>query len=212
MAPPAVTFSITSPTTRVMTATRAWILGLVLVTAGLAGCLGGDDEGDPADPAAEDDPLEDDNETEQEGEPEDVGPNVTTTWFNSSVQGQSLPGTGPFCVSACDNSMTFQVPNGTTGLLVELAWEADASMMLDVDVPSEECQPEPGGDCPPEQTSGGEGLLEVRLTDESQIPAGEWSASVWAEDSPSEAVAFTLAATTFVDGEMPRQFSQVEQG
>lgn len=195
-----------------MTETRATLLALCLLTVGVAGCMGdGGGSGDAAEPASED-PLAEQNETETNETPEDLGPTITTTWFNGSVQGQSLPTLGPFCVSSCDNSMTFEVPNGTTGVLVEVAWEAEASIMLDVDVPSDACEAGSGQDCPPEQTSGSGGHLEVRLTQESQTPAGNWSASVWTEDSPSQPVEFTVAASSVQDGAMPSQFAKLGQG
>lgn len=217
----------------------ALALACLLLTAGLAGCLGEDDadasdtgeddlddqsrpsdDEDTADEEADD--SEEDEEESGEGEdsaedggaakeePADEGPPAEVAWFNGSVRGQSAPMLGPFCVETCDNQFEFAVSENVTGLVAEIAWEAEASVMFDLDIPYEECGAGIGEDCPPESTSGSEGHLEIRVTEASEIVAGNWTASAWAEDSPTEAVAFTIAVSLFED-EIPQSYGELTE-
>lgn len=214
---------------------HALLLVLFLATSAMAGCLGGEDDSQAQPTGAGDASAEDEDQNEGDEQPQEEengreseredsndtnqaeedpqGPEVTTIWHNGTVQGQSAPVLGPVCMFSCgSNSMTFDVPNETRGLVVEIAWEADASLLLDVDVPAEHCEADVGEDCRPESTSGDDGYLEVRLEDESLTPPGEWSASAWAEDSPTEAVEFTIVASTFHGGQVPPDYAKLDAG
>jgi hypothetical protein len=188
----------------------ALAIALTLATAGLAGCIGGDDGDtspglDPAEGNDTDTDPSEDNRT-QAAEP-DPGPNVTVSWYNGTAQGQAIPGAGPTCFApACDNVFDLSVPNGTTGLVAEMAWDRSTSLSLDLDVPPEEC--ESTGDCPPESVSG-ESPLELRLIDPIEIPPGDWSIGVYAEDSPVEATEFTIAVSLFEDGSVPGDYGKL---
>lgn len=213
----------------------ALALALVLLTAGLAGCLGdedadatptgGDDPDDqsrPSDDANEEtsedagDPDEDeeesgedDNDTSEEAsKATDEDPRVEIAWFNGSVRGQSAPVLGPFCVETCDNQFAFTVSENVTGLVAELTWEAEASLLFDIDVPYEECGAGIDEDCPPASTSGDGGYLSISVSNPSDIVAGNWTASAWAEDNPTQAVDFTIAVSLFED-EIPRDYGEL---
>lgn len=223
----------------------ALALACVLLTAGLAGCLGGDeadasqtgqddlDENSrPSDgsgeDSADDEDADDSGETEDEessegedsqedsdaasGDPEaaDEGPRVDVAWFNGSVRGQSAPMLGPFCVETCDNQFQVELDGNETALLAEIAWEAEASIMFDLDIPYEECGAGIGEDCPPASTAGDGGYLAIRVTQASDIVAGNWTASAWAEDSPTEAVGFTIAVSLFAS-DIPNGYGELAE-
>lgn len=188
-------------------------LALVLLAAGLAGCLDGGD-------ADADEDLETTNREPANGSTAnataegaqatvDEGPQVNVTWFNGSVRGRSAPMLGAFCVETCDNQFEFQAPENRTGLVVELAWEADASLLLDVDIPYDDCDASMGEDCPPEQTSGDSGHLVIRVTEASELVAGNWTTSAWAEDSLPEAVDFTIAVSQFDSAPPPGGYARL---
>jgi hypothetical protein len=191
-------------------------LAFVLLAAGLAGCLGGDEASDGAaldgqtQPAANDTSSDTSpaNASDEPAEPVDTGPNLTVAWFNGSVRGQDAPMLGPVCIETCDNQFSFEVPNATQALVAEVAWEAEASLLFDVDVPYETCEAGTMEDCPPEQASGSEGHLEIRVTDEAGIVTGKWTTSAWAEDRPVEPVDFTIVVTQS-DGELPSEAAKL---
>lgn len=181
---------------------------LLLLTAALAGCLAAEEDAEPTESDARLDAANDTPENATNApDPTGADLNVTVTWFNGSVQGTQAPAAGHVCLLACDNRFSFNVTDDATGLLAEMSWEADASMLFDVDVPYEACEVSMGQDCPPESTSGEEGRLEIRLTDPSRVPPGEWDAAAWAQDSPTEPVAFTIAVSVF-HGEVPADYAK----
>lgn len=186
-------------------------LALVLLAAGLAGCLdGGDaDAGDEVDPASEPVNASETNTSDEEAQTASEGPQVNVTWFNGTVRGHRAPVLGAFCVETCDNQFSFEVLENRTGLVVELAWEADASLLLDVDIPYEDCEASMGEDCPPEQTSGDSGHLAIRVTDPAELIAGNWTTSAWAEESLPEAVAFTIAVSQFDTAAPPSDYAKL---
>lgn len=194
------------------------IVAVLLATAALAGCVGGDGgDGSQAESASNGD--EAGNETanatgeEPSAQTEPTGPNVAVDWFNGSAQGQAIPGLGASCLQpqACENVFSFEVPNGTTALVAEMAWNRSTSLSLDLDVPSEECDVSFGQDCPPESESGQSPVV-IQLTNPADIPAGEWSIGVYAEDSPIEPTEFTIAVSVFEDDEVPSGYAKLAQG
>lgn len=192
-----------------MTASRAWIVGLLLVTAGLAGCMG--DSGEDAQ-AASQDPSEGSNETQTNGtevQPEDSGLNVTVAWHNGSVQGRTVPGLGPVCYLDCgSSSFEFNVSGETTAIQAEVVWDADTSMFFDMDIPFETCDAGFNEDCPPESTSGDSPIVQP-VTDPQTIEPGNWTASVFAEDSPAQSVEFTVAISLFQGEAIPSDYSKI---
>lgn len=188
---------------------RALLAALVLVTAAFAGCADGGEEDSAAEPAGESE-LEQTNtsaanETDAEAEqPADEGPSLE--WFNGSVRGQSAPGLGPVCLLDCDNRFAFNVSENTSALVAEMVWEAEASMMLDVDIPYEECDAVVAQDCRPGAVSGSEGHLRLESQD---MVTGEWMASAWAEDSPTQPVDVTIVVSQFEDTPVPPGYSQL---
>lgn len=192
---------------------KAILVALFLATAGLAGCVGGEDTGQEAGPASESDPQDDPDQELEENttDQEQVDRlNVTVEWFNGTAQGQAIPGLGPTCFSGqvCDNTFSFNAPNGTTALMAEMAWNRSTSLSLDLDVPSDACEASFGEDCRPEAQSGQSPVV-VELTDASNIPPGEWGIGVYAEDSPAEPTEFTIAVSIFEDGEPPRDYAKL---
>lgn len=186
-------------------------LALVLLAAGLAGCLDGGDADEDLETTNQG-PANGSTANATAGETRaevDEGPQVNVTWFNGSVRGGSAPVLGAFCVETCDNQFAFEVPEDRTGLVVELAWEADASLLLDVDIPFEACDASMGEDCPPEQTSGDGGHLAIRVTEASELVAGNWTTSAWAEDSLPEVVDFTIAVSQFDSAPPPADHARL---
>lgn len=188
---------------------RALLLALTLLAAGLAGCADG--SGDPAteSPDADGDvetanTTPENETTSEEAAPADEGPRVQ--WFNGSVQGQHVPAVGSVCLLACDNQFTFDVPDNTTALLGEIAWETDATMRFDLDIPYDKCEAGMGEDCPPETDSGSEGYLRIQTTD---IATGEWHASAWAQDSPTQPVDITIAISQFDEDRVPPDYARL---
>lgn len=189
------------------------IVALVLLAAPTTGCLGFGGEEDASEPADATESSFEANETPKEEteveEPVDTGPNVTVEWFNGTAQGQAVPPFGPTCFSpACENFFEFEVSNGTTAVVAELAWERDVQLMLDVDIPFEKCEPGYMEDCPPESTSG-ESPLAIQVTRGTDIPSGNWTASVYAEDSPAQGTEFTMAVSLFEDGQVPQGYAKL---
>lgn len=186
---------------------RRWTIALTvaLLTAGLAGCMGSEeDAGSTAAPSSTNGTQTDANETQPTGEAGERDRNVTVTWYNGTVQGANLPVVGPVCYLDCA-STDFEVPNGTTTLYAEVAWNASTTMSLDLDAP---CQAEAGEDCPPESQSG-QSPLTVTVTDENLLSNQEWSAGVFADESPAQSTEFTLAISLFQGDPMPSDYGKL---
>lgn len=188
-----------------MTATRAWILGLVLVTAGLAGCIGGDD-GDPVEPTADDDSTEEQtNETEDQDD-EEVGPAITSTWKNATWQGASAPNVGYYCFppiaigGGCDNALSFTVPGQATGVVAELAWEGDADVYYEV--------ADANGTVLASET--GASPLTLQVSEDLPEEGADWTATAWVDAATPTEVQATFVVSVVEDGEIP-QFSKAGQ-
>lgn len=182
-------------------------LGLLVLAVGAAGCLDGDEPTDAradvdeaSQPSSGNASAETGNETSSE--PVAEGPQVEVAWFNGTVRGQSAPLLGPVCVETCDNQFGVEVSENTTTLLGEISWEAEASLMFDLDIPYDRCEASTQEDCPPEAVSGAEGYLSIPVRQASDIVAGNWTAAAWAHDSPAEPVEFTIVVAQ-ADGELP---------
>lgn len=187
-------------------------------TDGEAG-QGAEDEDDASDEEASGGTSseEDGNQTGEDSEEGSSTVNETETggdggldaqWFNGTVQGMRTPA-GVVCLLTCDNEFSFGVSENATALIVEMAWDQDAGMMLDVDVPEQVCDGRTG-DCPPNSTSGEEGYLVLEIRDAEDLGAGEWSVSAWAEDSPLQPVDFTIVASAFTGDTVPDDYGKVD--
>jgi hypothetical protein len=185
------------------TKTLAATLALVLFTGGLAGCIG-DDDAEQQNSDAAGDLGTNETDTNETDVDEDPGPTLTKTWFNGSIEGGAA-GTGYYCSPAgpCDNSMEFEVPNGTQTVLVEAAWEADASAFLDV---GGECQQTSAGrTCETrDSTSGGSPLA---VTFDSPEVTGTWGAVIWVDEDQPTQIEPTIVATVVEDGQLPNGYS-----
>lgn len=190
-----------------MTATRATLLGLLLLTGGLAGCMGdGEDSGEEAEPASED-PLEDANETEQNESVEDLGPTITTTWKNATWEGASGPGFY-YChppitaVGECDNSVVFTVGSNASAVVAELAWNGDADVYYEV----------ADGNGSTVASDTGSSPLRLEVTEGLPSEEAEWTATAWIDATTPTEIEATFAVSVVEDGEMPRQFGKLGQG
>lgn len=191
---------------------RGLLLAAILLTAGLAGCTGEDDPstGDaPSDNTSTEPANASPADETDEPEP-DAGPNVSVEWFNGTIRGVSPPVLGPACVVPCDNHVwDVEVPNGTSAIVAEMAWNASASMLFDVDPPPEECEFAPLQDCAPDSQTGNEGRLEIRVQPPDEVPAGSWETAGWAEDRPVEPVEFTIAVSLFEGDPVPSDYAKL---
>jgi hypothetical protein len=183
---------------------RTTILAVLLLTAGLAGCMGDDASDDAVDPSSTDldEPANETNETDVT-EPE--GPQINTTWFNATVQGNNIPGLGEYCYPCDTHEWTHEVPNGTGALLVEAFWETSASMRLGVNAPGDDCEFNTANDdCAPEDAAG-QSSLTVRPT---QVPGGEWNLEIWPRDTPDQSVDVTVVVSEFTGDSVPTGYTK----
>lgn len=202
-----------------MNRTLALAVAILTASAALAGCTGGDSSGTDAGPAPDNgtseapdggNPSPSENEDEsRETEPADAGPNVTVEWYNGSAQGQNVPTLGPTCFAPlCDNVFALQVPNGTVGLVAEMAWDRSTSLSLDLDVPDDVCETGDDNDCQPDAVTGQSPVV-IRLEDAEAVPPGDWEVEIYAEDSPLEPTEFTIAVGLFEGGPPPADYAKL---
>lgn len=198
--------------------TSALLMATVLLTAGLAGCLGLGG-GDDAQTASTDDvPQADTNEseaTDNETEIEEpAGPQPEVHWFNGSVQGGSLVATN-YCAPGCDNVFEFPVENGSTGIVVEMTWESDGGVSLYASAPFEHCESsDPVGltaDCPERgEDTEGDAPARIEILDERTELEGDWSAQAFPHDSYAESTPVTIVISVFYDETPPPQFTKLD--
>lgn len=197
----------------------ALVLAVVLATGALAGCFGGDDMDGDAEQASVQQPggEEATNETnETDLEQEDLGPEVETVWHNGSAQGGSLVATS-YCFPGCENTYSIDVEENASAIVVELVWEADAELHLAVRAPLEYCETGPAGllitSCPQGgMDDSGQSPARVEITDEEKLSmTGEWDVSVWPQDSYTSSAEFTSVASVLYDGQLPPDYTKVEE-
>ncbi len=161
--------------------THALLLGLIVLTAGLAGCIGsGDDGGD----GSGDDPIEPSNTTDPgDGTGEDAAP-ATRSWTNETIEGSvdgvSAPGVASF--STGDVSQSFTAPSGVDVLYLNLT--ADSVQMT---IGGPDC--DIGGNTVPpcaETISGGE-------TYRNETPSsGEWQLEFQPSGPVAQGASYTV--------------------
>lgn len=190
----------------------AVLVGLVLMTAGLAGCLGGGDDGggDAIEPGTTD------GDEDPDGVDETVaaGPRIVNESHEGTTQGAQVPVAGTFCLGSCENTLPFSVASNATAIVVELAWEGGDNLILDLVHPvGETCEPVVPGvlvDCRQAEANGAS-PLRIELTDQETLSTtGEWTARAWAEASPQAAVPFAMYVSVVYDGALPEGLSQLE--
>lgn len=191
----------------------ALLLATVLLTAGLAGCLGSD--GEEAETASADGDVgateTETNETANETEPEDPGPRPEVHWYNGSAQGGSI-GVTTYCAPGCDNGFTFPVENGSTAIVAEMTWANGSALDLYVYPPCDgtifltaDC-PERGED------TDGEDPARLEIVDDRAGIEGEWSVQVFPQDSYTEATPYTAAVSVFYGEQPPSGFTKLDGG
>lgn len=160
---------------------RALLLAAVLVTAGFAGCIGGDDASDDEGEFASTNETDPANETDEQPAPQ-------RTWTNETFEGE-ITGFNAVAVSATngDNMQTFAAETGIDVLYLNLTAEGGALNMWiggpDCDVSGNQI---PG--CADEaSTSSGEASYVNETPD-----AGEWQVRLAVGDPVGVQVSYTL--------------------
>lgn len=165
---------------------RAWLLGLLVLSAGLAGCIG-DGEGEETETSASDDPIDADaNETDGGADEADA----SRTWTNETFEGQ-ISGFNILVLSGTngDAMQTFTAETGIDVLFLNLTAEGGA---VDMTIGDPDCDVS-GNQIPPcaetTSTSGGEASY-VNETPTS----GEWQVRLAVGDPVGAQVSYTLNA------------------
>lgn len=166
-----------------MTARRSILVGLLLLTAGLAGCIGSDEPADatetPSDQASEDDPASSNGTTD--------GP-VQRTWTNETFEGQiSGISAGGMSATQGDGMQTFTAEQGIEVLFLNLTAEGGA---VEMTVGGPDC--DVSGNAIPscaETTSTSSG--EASYTNETPVE-GEWQVRLSVGDPAGAQVSYTL--------------------
>jgi len=187
---------------------RALIVSLLVIGASFAGCIGmGDDSNPESTNAPTNDTPTNDTPTNQTPDV-DEEPSINVTWFNTTVQGENIPGLGEYCAPECTtHQWSFDVPNGTQGLLVESFWEEDAEMRLGLNAPGDDCESNTANnDCAPEDEIGPSPLV----SEPSEVPAGEWNLEVWPRDSGDQQVNVTVVVSVFPD-DKPNGYTKIPE-
>lgn len=187
------------------------MLGLLLLTGALAGCMGGDDESTESPSTGLEEASANETET-NETEPEDTGPELTRTWHNGTIDGGSLPTGGYYCSPGgpCDNTMEFEVPQGTETIHVEAAWEQDASAWFNVSGPECESAFVVFEFCSPSKNTDGDSPLSIRFDSARTNTTGTWVADIWVDETTPTAIEPTIVATVVTDGELPSDYTALD--
>lgn len=187
---------------------------ILLLAASLlaAGCIGGDE---PVDPAGGK-PTPPTTDVEPDLPPDEPGPAFNVTVFNGTIAGAGNPTVG-YLRAEGDNQFAFDLPEGATGLLVEVVWASGDALDVQLDVPLAHCEPvDPVGlfvECPsppPDQEGASPARIEVVEAD-ALARAGEWRLGAWARASTG-AVPFTAYVTVFHEGRPDPTFTAVAAG
>lgn len=195
-----------------MRRTLSTVLAVLVATAMLAGCLGGEEDDAVGSQSSQELAETATNETANETtELEDEGPVIQRAWHNGSLEGGATA-LGWYCTptSECDNDLSFEVPNGTQAILVEAAWEAEADAYLSVGGP--ECEPflVVFQSCSPSDNAQGSSPLEVRFGEEDAGAAGTWQATIWVDETTPTQIEPTIVASVVEDGQLPDGYSALE--
>lgn len=181
-------------------------MAVLLLTAGLAGCMGDGEDGNAVDPSStelNETATNTTNETDVETEP--LEPEINVTWFNTTVQGANIPGLGEYCYPCDTNEWTIEVDNATGALLFEAFWDADASMRLGVNAPGDDCEfNSANNDCDPGDETGQSPLVVQPM----QATGGEWNIEVWPRDTPDGSVDVTVVVSAFPQDRIPNAYSK----
>lgn len=192
--------------------TRALLLAAILATAALAGCLGfgGGDTQTPDDEALDRQTQQETNGTVNETDEEEQAPRLDVHWQNATVGGQDVPLLGWLCNPCEGNEMTFNVTNETTAIVAQAFWEADVQLDVDLDVPPEACETSPptDTDCQPDEKTENS-PVEHRVTNPTELHAGNWTFSIWPEDNLNEPVEVTMVVGVFEEEDAHRQWSKM---
>lgn len=137
-----------------------------------------------------------------------TGPVVKT--FNGHAAGVAVPGT--FALEAptvSDNNGDFPVANGSTGIVVEVAWNGSDALEVFLYPPCSDAGAAGTGlaaNCPsPLRNEQGKSPARIMVTDLGKLKdsgAGTWTIAVFAQQNPT-GVAFKAASSVFY-GEVPK--------
>ncbi len=195
---------------------KAVSLGLLLLTVSVTGCLGSDGAAGDAGlaPTTCDGCEEERNATaENSDQPATL---LATSSTNASITGAgSGAGVAYVCSPQdCDNVHTFELSPNATGLVLEAAWEPDASMYLAIEVPREHCTEDGTGlflECPGPEPISGQSPLRLEITGpETLAYTGEWTVRIWVDSPTPQSVQPTLWSTAAHGGPLPNGFSHVQ--
>lgn len=173
---------------------RALVLGLIVLTAGLTGCIGSDGgEGD----GSGDDPIE--PGSTPDGDENETTPATTErAWeretFNGTVTGFNVPGVGSGNVAPASENMqvTFQASSGIDVLYLNLTAEGGE---LRMNIADPDCQPGAFSTCEEQvETSGGE----ASYANETAT-SGEWNVRIFSNDPVAVQVSYTLSVVQGVN-------------
>lgn len=196
---------------------KVMLLGVVLLAAGLAGCIGQDGTDDAeADPTAcdgcdQDDAL--DTTSAPEGTP---GILLATAWTNASVTGVGT-GAGLAYVCSpqdCENVHTFDLSPNATGLVLEAIWESSTTLYMAAEVPDDHCSPDGTGlflECPDPDPVTGQSPLRLEITDPETLSyTGGWTVRVWVDSPTPESAEPTIWSTAAHGGPLPDGFTHAQ--
>lgn len=192
--------------------TSAVIVALLLATAALAGCVGGDDDGTEAQTEDLDEAAVNDSDTNASEDVDEPLFVATTSWHNGTMEGGSVPNAGWYCTptSACENTLTFQVAEGTQAILVEAAWDGDANTWFNVSGPNCESALVVFQSCSPATDESGASPLSILIEDQRANASGEWAADVWVDESTPSQIELTIVATVVEEGSLPQGYSALD--
>lgn len=193
---------------------KALVLGLVLVTAGLAGCVGSEDGsgGEAAGPASTNTTQPAPQASANDTPTPSSGPGIDTTWKNMSINGGSVPQAAYYCHPAgpCENSYTFTSPANASAVVVELAWNASSEAHLRLQ--GDQCEPVVPGvvqSCGPFETTSGASPLKIALEGD-RLPSNEtgWTVTAYV-DSTTPTTVEPVSVASVVQGELPSGYAKL---
>lgn len=196
---------------------KVMLLGVVLLAAGLAGCIGQDGaDGTETDPATcegcdQDDAL-DATSTPQEA----PGVLLATASTNASVTGVGT-GAGLAYVCSpqdCENVHSFELSPNATGLVLETIWESSTTLYMAAEVPTDHCTADSTGfllECPDPDPVTGQSPLRLEITDPQALSyTGGWTVRVWVDSPTPESVEPTIWSTAAHGGPLPNGFTHAQ--
>jgi hypothetical protein len=176
--------------------------------AGFAGCIGGDGGSGDVEPAS-------DAENETTKPSNETGANVSTTWFNGSVNGVGNEAAEYVCLDVCDNTFEFELTANASAIVVEAAWNASTDMRLSPYAPDNDqtCEDvDPEGVlrvCRHPEPVNGASPLRVEITDEQWTSVDDtWTSRLWPAQA-TDPVEITLVATVVYDDTAPARIQHL---